>query len=218
MREPRTRRRALAGALAVGGAIAVALAGCGSSEQTAFEPKGSFRMEVVRASFPFEQAVARPATLEIVVRNSGSRSVPDVAVSLDSFYYVSSYPRLADHRRPVWAIEQGPGPIAKPPVESQEVSVPGGAQTAYVNTWALGRLAPGGTRTFTWHVVPVKPGPWTVHYRLAAGLAGNARAVAAAGSLQGTLSVHVASAPPKTHVNPQTGKVVPGPFLPGSSS
>jgi len=216
VREPRTGRIALVALLAA--CAAAALAGCGSSEQTAHEPKARFPMEVVRASFPSRQAVARPATLELVVRNTGSRALPNVAVSLDSFYYVSNYPHLADRHRPVWAIEQGPGPIAKPPVQTQEVSVPGGGQTAYVNTWAFGRLAPGATRTFTWHVVPVKPGPWTVHYRLAAGLAGNARAVASSGSLQGALAVDVAGAPPKTHVDPHTGKVVPGPFLPGSSS
>ena len=63
--------------------------------------------------------------------------------------------------------------------ESQEVSPPGGGETAYVNTWALGPLDAGSTRTFVWQVVPVKAGLHTVHYTVAAGLAGKANAAPA---------------------------------------
>jgi len=130
----------------------VALAtGCGGgSRQDAGEKSASYDVEVVRASFPKAQAVARPATLELQVRNSGSNNVPNLAVSLDSLNYRSNFAGLADASRPVWAIEQGPGAVAKPPVESQEVSLPGGAGTAYVSTWALGPLPAGRTQTFTW--------------------------------------------------------------------
>ncbi len=114
---------------------------------------------MLKASFPSKQAVARPASFELEVKNTGSRAVPDVAITVDSFNYKSNYPGLADNRRPIWAIEQGPGVNAKPPVESEDVSQPGSGQTAYLNTWALGALPAGQTRTFVWKVIPVKPGP-----------------------------------------------------------
>src|SRR2546430_324334 len=54
--------------------------------------------------------------------------------------YVEKAPELAANKRPIWAIERGPGKAASPPVQSVDVSKPGSAQTAYVNTWALGAL------------------------------------------------------------------------------
>ncbi len=188
--------------------------GCGGgAHQDANEPNGTFSLKVVHASFPTGQAIARPASLELRVRNTGSRAAPNVAVTIDSFNYAENYPELAADQRPVWVIEQGPGAIPSRPVKSQAISPPGGGQTNYVNTWALGRLAPGSTRTFLWRVVPVKSGVRTVHFAVAAGLAGKARAQSASGGpMQGKFTVDVAPAPPSRHVNPNTGQVVPGPF------
>lgn len=195
-------------------AAALALAACGGgTRQNAHEPSGTFAVQVVRASFPTRQAVARPASLELEVRNTGSHTVPDVAITVDSFNYASDYPHLADDQRPIWVIERGPGKSADPPVETQEVSTPGDGQTAYVDTWALGRLAPGQTQTFTWHVMPVKPGEHTVRFTVAADLAGRAKARSASGeAVQGQVTVDVAGAPPRTHVDPETGRVVEGAF------
>jgi hypothetical protein len=102
-------------------------------------------------------------------------------------------------------------------VQTQEVSQPGSGQTAYVNTWALGPLASGEARTFSWHVVPVKPGAHVVHYSVAAGLAGNAQAQASSGALAGEFAVDIAPAPEVTHVDPNTGKVEPGAAPPVSA-
>jgi hypothetical protein len=206
-----------AAALAVAFAACALLAsGCGGgTRQDAREPSGTFQLKLVHASFPAKQAVARPTRLELQVSNTGPRTVPNVAVTLDSLAYTEHFPELAADKRPVWAIERGPGAIASPPVESQEVSPPGGGQTAYVNTWALGPLAPGARQSFVWSVVPVKPGAHTVHFAVAAGLAGRARAVADIGTgapVQGSFTVTVAPAPPTTHVDPNTGRVVVGAF------
>jgi hypothetical protein len=192
----------------------VALAGCGGgTRQDASEPAGTFAVRVVHPSFPLAQSIARQTKFVLPVRNTGSRAVPNVAVTIDSFDYTSDYPKLAADKRPVWAIERGPGAVASPPVESQEISPPGGGQTAYVNTWALGRLAAGQTRTFVWRVVPVKAGTYTVHYTVAAGLAGKAKARLSSGGLvQGQFAVSIAPNPPLTHVNPATGRVEPGEF------
>lgn len=190
--------------------------GCGGgSQQDVHEAKGSFEMKIVKASFPGTQAVARPARLQLQVRNTGSHTVPNVAITVDSLSYTATTPELAANKRPIWAIEEGPGTKALSPVESQEVSPPGGGQTAYVNTWALGPLAAGKTQTFSWKVVPVKPGKYTVNYAIAAGLSGKARAVLhSGGGVDGHFTVNIAAAPPTTHVDPRTGKIVTGTFTP----
>jgi hypothetical protein len=191
---------------------AVLASGCGGgTRQDAHEAATSYEMKIVRARFPAKQAIARPTTLELQVRNTGTATVPNVAITLDSLSYTEHYPELAANKRPVWAIERGPGPVARPPVESQEVSQGGGAQTAYVNTWALGPLAPGGTQTFRWVLVPVKPGAHIVNFLVAAGLSGKAKVrVASGGPLGGRFTVNVAPAPATTHVDPATGRVVAG--------
>ncbi len=177
----------------------------------AHEPSGTYHVAIVQASFPRSQTIARPARLTLTVRNLGLRPIPNVAVTVDSFSYASNFRELADPKRPIWVIEQGPGLISKLNVETQEVSTPGSGQTSYVNTWALGPLAPRQTRTFLWRVVPVKAGLHTVRFSFAAGLAGKARARLLGGGLaQGRLTVYVAPKPPVTHVNPNTGEIEVG--------
>ena len=204
--------RTLALAAATGSVLLAC--GCGGgSRQDVGEVAGTFEMKLLHASFPSTQAVARPTRLELQVRNTGAHTVPNVAVTVDSFNYTSNAPELAADKRPVWAIERGPGAIAQPPVETQEVSVPGGGQTAYLNTWALGPLAPGRTQTFIWRVVPVKAGTHTVRFAVSAGLAGKAKARLASGAaVRGQFKVDIAAAPPRTHVDPATGRVVAGSF------
>jgi hypothetical protein len=192
---------------------ALALAGCGGgSRQDAHEPAGTFAMKV-GARFPAAQSIARPSRFVVAVRNTGTQTVPNVAVTIDSFDYNSNYPGLAVRQRPVWAIERGPGAIASPPVQTENVSLPGGGQTAYVNTWALGPLAPGKTKVFVWRVVPVKAGTFTVHYVVSAGLAGKAKArLESRAGIHGKFAVYIKPAPDLKHVNPNTGQVEVGPF------
>ncbi len=198
------------------GALASALAaGCGTAHQDVHEPRGSFTVRVAHASFPTHQAVARPAQLALAVRNTGARTLPNVTVAVTSFSYNSKYPGLASRRRPVWVVDQGPGRIANPPVRTVEVDPPGSGTTSNYNVWALGPLAPGATHSFVWQVSPVKPGVHRVFYRVYAGLNGNARAQLASGAAPvGSFTVYIAGRPPLTHVNPTTGKVVPGPYTP----
>jgi hypothetical protein len=194
-----------------GAFAAVLAAGCGAARQDANERQRNYTMKVVRASFPAKQSIARPTSLELEIENADSRTVPNVAVTLDSFYYTEKYPLLAANKRPIWAIEAGPGKVPRSFVESQSVSPPGGAQTNYVSTWAQGPLAPGHIETFVWKVVPLKAGTYTVRYIVAAGLAGNARArLAAGGPVHGQFTAAIAPLPPSRHVNPATGRVEPG--------
>lgn len=199
------------------GACAALAAGCGSGKrQDAGEPDRTFTVAITQASFPTVQSVARPATMTVAVHNSSDATIPNLAVTVDSFSYVSNALELAANKRPIWAIETGPGVVPKRPVQSASVSPPGSGQTAYVNTWALGPLAPGGTQTFTWHVVAVKPGTYTVHYTVAAGLSGKSKARLADGTIpHGHFKVVIAPRPPATHLNPNTGGVEPGRYRPG---
>jgi len=203
--------------LLLGVLAAAAAGGCGAARQDKGEPKRSYTMKVVSARFPARQAVAKLVDFELAIENAGARTAPNVAVSLDSFYYTETYSHLASDKRPIWVVETGPGTAPKSFVETQSVTQPGGGQTAYVSTWSLGSLAPGRVRVFKWRVAPVKAGRHTVRYAIAAGLAGRARAQLANGRpVRGQLVANVAPAPPSVHVDPATGRVVEGarPLIP----
>lgn len=205
--------------LLVSASAALAVGCGGGTRQDAHEPDATFTVAIVHPSFPAVQALARPTAMTLHVRNTGTATIPNVAITVDSFSYVSDFPELASSKRPIWVIEQGPGAVPKRPVQSQAISPPGGGQTAYVNTWALGPLAPGHTQTFAWRVTPVKPGLYTVHYTIAAGLAGRSKARLADGAIpHGHFTVVITPRPPATHVNPETGRVEPGRYVPGTSA
>jgi hypothetical protein len=206
------------------GALGAAASGCGGGEQNAGEPKGSFPVRIVQASFPAVQAISHRTRLVLRVRNTGTQTLPNVAVTMDSFSYVSTYPGLSANQRPVWIVDEGPGAIPRRPVQTQTVDPPGSGQTAYVNTWALGPLAPGATRTFVWRVTPVKAGLHRINFIVAAGLNGRAHArvsVSRSGALEGEgglpvgrFTVAIAGRPRQRYVNPETGHVTVGPYPP----
>jgi hypothetical protein len=201
------------GLLAACGAILAMLAsGCGEAQRNAREAKGLYTVEVLRARFPARQAIARDTRLALVVRNAGASTIPNVAVTVDSFSEASTYPNLSSKLRPTWIVNTGPGAVPTRPVQSEEVNPPGGGETALVNTWALGALAPGKSRVFVWKVTPVKAGVHRIRYTVSAGLDGNARTrLAGGGRATGSFVARVAPRPPATHVNPETGRIVPGP-------
>ena len=79
----------------------------------------------------------------------------------------------------------------------------------------LFRSPAGHARTFAWRVTPVKPGSYTVHYTIAAGLSGNAKARLADGSIpRGHFTAAIAGRPPAKHIDPNTGLLVPGRYPP----
>ena len=123
--------------------LAVLASGCGEATRNARETSGTYEVEIVKARFPAKQAIARDTKLALVVRNSGTATIPNLAVTLDSLNYASNYPHLSANQRPIWIVNTGPGAVSARPVESEQVNPPGGGETAFVNTWALGALAPG---------------------------------------------------------------------------
>ena len=176
------------------------------------------------ASFPTIQRLSEHTHMVIAVRNSGRKAIPNVAVticnttcgvgapagqgtSVSAFGFYLKQPGLASASRPVWIVDRPPGVCGY----SCKSGGPGSAVTAYTNTWALGRLAPGHTVLFQWRVTAVKAGAYTVAYRVAAGLNGDAKAVASDGTLPGgVFHVAVAKRPAQAYVN-NSGAIVTKP-------
>jgi hypothetical protein len=185
--------------------FALGAAGCGGGEpQDAHEPSGNFPVQVVKATFPTTQRLAQSAQLQIAVRNAGGKTVPNVAVSVLSaeanapaaataFEEASSQAGLADPSRPVWVLDTGPR----------------GGVTAYTNTWALGALRPGQTRTFVWNVTAVKSGVHSIKYKVAAGLNGKAKAVVPGSGQEpvGQFTIRISSKPADARVG-NAGQVI----------
>jgi hypothetical protein len=176
----------------------VVVTGCGGGEQQdAHGPNGTYDVKVVNASFPSEQRLAERATMTIAVRNDGDKTVPNIAITVGrsgkaTFSYESQQPGLADPQRPIWIIDEPPS----------------GGTTAYVDTWALGGLRPGQTKTFRWGVTAVRSGDYTIDYLVAAGLNGKARVRRA--DAGGSFHVHVTRRPSQACVT-DSGEVVDEP-------
>lgn len=189
-------------ALVVAGA-AVLAAGCGGgARQDADEPSGTFKVEIVRASFPARQHIAEPVVMRLRVRNADSRSLPNVAVTVLTHARAGAAKAafgqrqapgsgLSDSLRPVWVLDAGPV----------------GGETADQNVWDAGPLGAGQAKTLTWRLVAAKAGTYTIAYRVFPGLTG--RAKAARGHTSGTFRVRIADRPVAAHVG-ANGQVVRG--------
>jgi hypothetical protein len=194
MGNPRRRLAVLAVAL-------LALAGCGQERQDENAPEGEFALEVTDASFPAKQRISEPTILRLEVENTGERAVPNLAVVVEtapkegkapaSFAQDVDDPLLADAERPVWILDEGPG----------------GGESAYTNTWAVGPLGSGQSTTVEWKVTAVKAGDYTVAWRVAPALEGDVEL--AAGRTDGEFAVTIADRPVPARVN-DDGEVVRG--------
>jgi hypothetical protein len=197
--------------VALGCVLSSGLAACGPSNkpQDTDEPKGRFKVDVTRATFPEQQKLAKQSHLVITVHNSGRKVIPNIAVTVNGFYYRAKDPQLADPTRPIFVINGKPKSIGTYNEEVEDA--PEGGETAYVGTWALGELRPGHSQTFRWSVTAVKAGPFRVKYTVAAGLNGKARAVDASGRRpQGEFAGTVQEKPPITRVADDGETVVRG--------
>ena len=198
--------RAVTALLRIGPLLVALLvaSGCGGAErQDADEPNGSFRVEVAEASFPARQSIAKRSTMRISVRNAERRTIPQIAVTIETegatpgagtaaFAQSRDDPRLADPNRPVWVLDEGPA----------------GGASAYADTWSLGPLPAGRTKTFEWKLTAVKAGRYSVAYRVSPGLDGRAR-LASGSEAAGTFAVDVGDRPVPARVS-DDGDVVRG--------
>jgi hypothetical protein len=200
----------------------LALSACGGGQrQDASEPSGNFKIAVSTASFPAAQKLSQHTHLVIAVHNSGRKAIPDVAVTICNVTCAYPAPKgqgssseafaadinqsyLANSSRPEWIVDRGPGPCGY----SCHNGGQGAGVTAYSNTWALGRLAPGHTVRFDWAVTAVHAGRHVVAWEVAAGLNGKAKAVLGNGARpHGKFAVDVGTAPAQSYVN-NNGQIV----------
>jgi hypothetical protein len=183
---------------------AVLVAGCGGApRQDEDEPTGSYKLEVTRARFPASQSISQQALLVVRVRNADSKTAPNVAVTVETdpgkegesagaFGQRVDDARLSDSERPVWIVNEGPK----------------GGDSAATNTWALGSLRAGETKTFVWKVTAVEPGDYTIRYRVAPGLNGKAK-LASGGRTSGAFKVTIDDKPVPARVGAD-GQVIRG--------
>ena len=203
----------------VGIALVAMLVGCGSSgpRLDASEPSGTFPVEVTTAAFPADQTLSEHTRLVIAVRNAGQKTIPDIAVTVTDPKYGSavrafgqneSAPTLASRSRPVWILDKPPGPCSGARGYSCLQGGSGGAATAYANTWALGQLKPGHVARFEWGLTAVSAGTYKIHYVIAAGLNGKAKARLSGGGIPaGTFTVRISRQPTQSYVN-NNGQIV----------
>jgi hypothetical protein len=158
----------------------LAFAGCGGGErQDENEASGDFPVEVVKATFPEKQKLAKSSDLVVTLRNAGEDTIPNIGLTVNGFDERKDNPDLADPNRPVFALNGVQVRIAGFP-ESKEAA-PKGCDTAYVDTWACGPLKPNQMKTFRWSVTAVRAGTYKIAWRVNAGLDGKAKAVAPGG-------------------------------------
>jgi hypothetical protein len=212
--ESRRTRLRRAGAGFVAGALSVALLACGGDKerQDEAEPAGKYPVEIVSASFPPRQRLAETSFLRLGVTNAGEKELPALAITisiageegeaaLQPFSVRDPQPGLAIPDRPVWILESEYPQLAG-------TSENAGAQTANEKTFDFGALEPGETTEAVWKVTPVRPGSYTLTYRVDAGLHGKAVAVTEDGSPPaGSFAVTITDVPPQTRVN-DAGQVV----------
>ncbi len=221
----RRNRLAFFTALSLLSAFSLALSACGGSAapQDDNEPEGDFKVEVTQAKFPTAQRLAETSDLILGVKNTGDEELPELAITIEtdspgddsetdsvadsSFSIRVDDPSLANPSRPVWILENKyPREVGTPP----PTGLSGGFR-AQTNTFGFGPLPAGETREIVWRVTPVQGGTYTLHYQVAAGLDGNARAVTDdGGDVKGEFVVTISDKPAQAGVDDAGNVVIQG--------
>jgi len=193
-------------------AVAALLVACGESSSDSNEREGTYRVDVVDASFPAQQRLGQTSLMRLAIRNTGEHTVPTLTVTIGingkegaasslPFAIHDPQPGLAQGDRPVWVLSETYPRFAGS-------SDPGGASTSNRKTFAFGPLKPGATATAIWKLSAVKAGDWTVAYRVGAGLGEQVKAETANGGQPGgTFVTEITSELPETEVT-DDGEVV----------
>jgi hypothetical protein len=215
---------AKAGTLAAGlAALALTsvVSGCGGGEsQDADEPSGSYQVEVSKASFPERQRLADTLDLQLQIRNADDQTVPNLAVTIwtgdtkagvtatgsgqGSFNVPVDQPGLANPNRPVWILEHRYPKLLTSPEEAKHLdrAPSAGAAAAQTDTFQFGPLRAGERKDILWRVTAVRVGTYTIHYEVAAGLQGKAKAVTSQGRpVKGQFVATISRKPPPSCVN-----------------
>ncbi|HEX6665341.1 MAG TPA: hypothetical protein VF081_01965 [Solirubrobacterales bacterium] len=194
-------------------AAAALLGACGGeSSSDANEPAGTYRVTVTSASFPTEQNLGQTSILRLGVRNDGDKTIPALAITIgiagekgtsSSLPFAIRDPQvgLSQPDRPVWVLASTYPRL----VGSSE---PGGTSTSNPKTFDFGPLKPGQSTNAVWKLSAVRAGKYTLLYRVAAGLGGEAKAKTDGDVAPGgTFVTEVTSDLPETEVT-DNGEVV----------
>jgi hypothetical protein len=202
-------------------AMGVGPAACGGGQrQDVTESAGNFPTQVTKANFPNHQLLAETSDLVLAIKNVGRETIPNLAVTIytgntkagvtatgsgqGSFNIRLDDPSLSEPNRPVWILENRYPKLLTPGVTVKNVSraPTAGAVAARTDTFQFGAIPPGETKNIDWRVTAVRVGTYTLHYEVAAGLEGKAKAVTPDGRrVKGELVVTISSKPPQTCVN-----------------
>ena len=162
-------------------ALTLGVGACGGGDsQDKNEPEGTFKVDVLSASFPGRQQLAEETKLKITVQNKGSETIPNLGVTVDGFYQRREDAGLSDPARPIWIVNE-------PPFNST---------SALTNTWTTGPLRAGAKRTLEWKVSALRAGTYNPRYRVNAGLDGKAKAESFdGGPATGSFTVRISPKP-----------------------
>jgi hypothetical protein len=192
--------------------MAVLLAACGGSSSDSNEPAGSYQVQVTKATFPSKQFVGQTSLMRLDVRNTGKKTVPSLAVTVNvegkegagaqiPFAVRDPEPGLANPDRPVWVLA-----ATYPRLVGS--SKPGGAGTATARTYSFGPVKPGKSVEAVWKLSAVRAGKYTLGYEVDAGLSGEAKATTKGGVTPGgSFVADITTALPETEVN-AAGEIV----------
>ncbi|HET8954046.1 MAG TPA: hypothetical protein VFN18_00135 [Solirubrobacterales bacterium] len=209
----RTRLQAIAIGLAALAAAALLGACGGGGDSSSFEEaSGTFDVKVTDASFPTLQRLGQTSILQLGVRNTGDRTVPNLTVSFtikgqegedSSLPFGVSDPQteLAQPDRPVWVLSATYPRLL-------DSSDPGGASTSSPKTFAFGPLKPGETTSAVWKLNAVRAGKYTLLYDVGAGIGGEAKAQTEGGVTPGgSFTTEISDRLPETEVT-DSGEIV----------
>jgi len=162
-------------------ALSLATGACGSGDpQDENEAEGTYKVDVISASFPGKQSLAQESTLRITVQNKDSKTIPNLGVTVDGFYQRKQDASLADPARPIWNVNEAPF----------------NSTSALANTWTTGPLQAGARRTLEWKVSALRAGTYNPRYRVNAGVDGKAAAESFdGGPATGSFTVRISREP-----------------------
>jgi hypothetical protein len=193
--------------------MAALLGACGESSSDANEPAGTYRVQVTEASFPAKQRLGQTSLMQLGVKNTGKKTLPELAVTVtvagkagtnSSLPFGVHDPQagLSLPDRPVWVLaETYPRLVGS--------SEPGGATTSNRKTFDFGPLKPGQATRAVWKLSAVKAGHFTLLYRVNAGLSGSAKAETGKNGIApgGSFVTEITQELPETEVT-DSGEVV----------
>lgn len=172
--------------LAIAATLAtVGLAACGDDQQA--KKSETVKVELVDARFAPLQKLAKQETMRITVRNPTDKPIEqitatvspgDPAMSGSGFNTRSADPNVADPDRPIWVVEEAPknGVTADPAVTR------------------LGPIPAGESASFTWKLMPVRPGTWKVRWTIGGDLDNQVRVSDQQGNpITGTFPVRISA-------------------------